>query len=58
MSQERMKQLLDNCIRYIKFDNPEAADHLHSICGFTDEELISLGYDYLAEEKESTHQNA
>ena len=47
MTKERMEQLLYNCIRYIKYDNYDAVEHLHSICGFTDEELVLLGYDYL-----------
>ena len=47
ISEKRMKSLLVNCINCIKYDNDSAIEHLHDICGFSDEELSDLGFDYL-----------
>ncbi len=52
MTPERMEELLEKCIQYIKYDNDSTSDHLHNIIGFTDDELVELGYEYLAEGKE------
>ncbi len=49
MTEKRMKELLVNCIKYIKYDNDDTVSQLHEICGFTDQELCELGFDYLAE---------
>ena len=48
MTKERMKSLLIECIKYIKYDNDSTKEHLHDICGFTDEELEELGFDSLS----------
>lgn len=50
-TENRMRDLLVNCINYIKFDNDSTLDHLHNICGFTDKELSDLGFDYLMEKE-------
>ena len=47
ISEKRMKSLLVNCINCIKYDNDSAIEHLHDVCGFSDEELSDLGFDYL-----------
>ncbi len=47
-----MKELLVNCIKYIKYDNDDAVSQLHEICGFKDQELCELGFDYLSGNKE------
>lgn len=52
MTPERMRELLANCIKYIAYDNDSTSEHLHEICGFTDDELKELGYDYLAHNEE------
>ena len=53
MTADRMKELLVNCIKYIKYDNDSASEHLKDICEFTDLELTELGFDYLAGEGET-----
>ncbi len=58
MTLERAKELLNECIKYIKYDNDSTSEHLHDIIGFTDNELVELEYgSYFVREPEEVDED-
>lgn len=51
MSKERLKQLLIKCMDWIEIDNVDTAETFECL-GFEPEELMELGFGYLADGKE------